>query len=219
MQTQTCLVLMFKAPNRSKLRLAAEIGLRAHTAAQHLFECAVADLEAWHGPTCFAPADAQEMEFLRDRHCRADSYIEQGTGNLGERIGHVNAALHAAGHTEQLFIGIDCPALDPDYLARADAILTEADVVLGPADDGGVVLMGVRGLWPQLANLPWSTAALQRELIQACEQSNLCIGTLEAHHDVDRASDLQRLPDKLKGDPRPSRRRLCDWIKSESFAC
>jgi glycosyltransferase A (GT-A) superfamily protein (DUF2064 family) len=218
MQTQTCLVLMFKSPHRSKQRLAAEIGSRAQTVAEHLFECAVADLEAWPGPTCFAPAKPEDLQFARERRCVADLCTEQGSGNLGERIGHVNLALRDAGHSDQLFIGIDCPALDLNYLTRADAVLRDADVVLGPADDGGVVLMGVRGKWPELGGLPWSTPLLRAELVETCRNANLHIATLEAHGDVDCARDLQRLPGRLKSDDRPSRRRLCDWIESESFA-
>ncbi len=219
MQTRTCLTLMFKAPDRSKQRLAAEIGARAQTLAQHLFDCAVADLEAWPGPTCLAPAAAADLTFVEQLGYRADTCTAQGSGNLGERIARVNAALQAVGYTQQLFIGIDCPALDPDYLARADAALDKADVVLGPADDGGVVLMGVRGLWPALADLPWSTAALQTALIDACEHAGLRVTLLEAHGDVDRASDLQALPERLRADPRPSRRRLCAWIEAESLTC
>ncbi|MGD2167929.1 MAG: DUF2064 domain-containing protein [Gammaproteobacteria bacterium] len=217
MQTRTCLVLMFKSPDRSKQRLTAEIGARARTAAEHLLACALADLAAWPGPTCLAPAQSRDMRFISagDRH--ADICASQGSGNLGERIETVNATLLEAGYEQQIFIGIDCPALDTDYYSRADSSLQQANVVLGPAEDGGVVLMGVRGRWPALAGLPWSTAALKSELMRSCKRAALRIAMLEPHNDVDRACDLRALSDRLADDQRPSRQRLREWINSESL--
>jgi glycosyltransferase A (GT-A) superfamily protein (DUF2064 family) len=210
---------MFKAPQHSKRRLAAAIGARARTAAEHLFACAAEDLADWGGPTCLAPAQSSDLEIARQLDCRVSTIVEQGTGNLGERIQHVNAVLSARGHEKQIYIGIDCPALDGDYLARADAALEDADVVLGPAEDGGVVLMGVHGLWPPLGDLPWSTDALQGALIAACRSAGHDIALLDAHADVDHVDDLQQLPARLSHDARTSRRKLCDWIESESFSC
>ena len=219
MPTQTCLVLMFKAPQHSKRRLAAAIGDHARTAAQHLFACAAEDLADWRGPTCLAPAQTEDLRIAEELECQASTSVEQGAGNLGERIQHVNATLRKAGYERQIFIGIDCPALDSNYLARADALLAQTDVVLGPADDGGVVLMGVRGLWPPLADLPWSTDALRDALAGACKLAQQRVSMLEAHADVDLVDDLQQLPVRLSDDMRPARRRLCDWIESGSFAC
>jgi glycosyltransferase A (GT-A) superfamily protein (DUF2064 family) len=218
MHTNSCLVLMFKAPQYSKRRLAAAIGARARTVAEHLFDCAAADLEAWQGPTCMAPAKTSDLQFVRERRCHADVYVDQGDGNLGDRIERVNQSLIDAGYNQQLFIGTDCPALDAHYLAHADRLLLNADVVLGPAHDGGVVLMGIRGPWPPLSHLPWSTTGLRSALIEVCERSGLRVALLAAHADVDTADDLQLLPSRLRDDQRPSRRRLCDWIESEALA-
>ena len=216
MQTETCLVLMFKSPHRSKQRLAAEIGARAQIVATHLFECAAADLAAWDGPVCFAPADTQDIEVLETAQC--DNIVEQGPGNLGERINRVNRSLLQAGYDRQIFIGIDCPALDRDYLQRADMALRSAGVVFGPAHDGGVVLMGIAGHWPDLSELPWSTGQLGDALIDVCRQSNLSVQLLEAHSDVDCKDDLKELPKQLHGDQRETRQRLCEWVEAESFA-
>jgi glycosyltransferase A (GT-A) superfamily protein (DUF2064 family) len=208
---------MFKAPEQSKRRLAAAIGDHARVAARHLFACAAEDLDDWPGPTCLAPAQDADLQVADDMNCHATITVAQGSGNLGERIQTVNAELHSGGYERQIFIGIDCPALTTDYLARADAALSSTDVVLGPADDGGVVLMGVSGLWPPLAHLPWSTDGLQDALISACCGTQQRVAMLEAHADVDLVEDLAQLPARLSGDARQSRQRLCDWIQSESL--
>jgi len=215
MGNDTCLVLMFKRPARSKRRLAAQIGALAETAAEHLLACACGDVAEWTGTTCLAPADAGDAAFARSRGYAADLQIMQSDGNLGERIAALNLALLAAGRHRQLFIGIDCPALDAAYLGAAAAALAQSDVVLGPAEDGGVVVMGVSGGWPPLAGLPWSTAALAEALRESCERAKLSVRLLDALGDVDTAADLLSLPARLRTDPRASRRRLCEWITSE----
>jgi len=217
MSPATCLVLMFKAPQRSKQRLAAQIGTRAETAAIRLLECAMADLAAWPGTRCLAPSTPADADYARSQGYTAELWVTQGAGNLGERIEHVNARLLAAGHESQIYIGIDCPALDDDSLQRAADALLETEIVLGPAHDGGVVLMGVRGAWPPLRQLPWSSAALNAALQAACVQAGRSITLLEAYRDVDDLSDLEHLPGVLEADPRPSRQRLLEWLVAERF--
>ncbi len=140
----------------------------------------------------------------------------QSGGNLGARINHVNAELIRLGFERQLYIGIDCPSLDVDYLERAAAALGDHDTVLGPAADGGVVLMGVRGRWPPLAELPWSTTALFESLRAACVAAGSSAATLPGRKDVDTLDDLVALRTELLGDARPARRALVRWLTAQT---
>ena len=193
-----CVVLMMKSAARSKRRLAEHIGARRATeVAQRLLDCAREDLAAWPGPTCVAPSIADE----RADGPPADTVVVQRDGNLGERIQHVNAELLRLGFERQLYVGIDCPSLDAAYLERAAAELGRHDTVLGPAADGGVVLMGVRGAWPALAKLPWSTSALFESLLAACAAAG-STAVLPRRSDVDTVEDLAA----LRGAPAAYRR-------------
>jgi glycosyltransferase A (GT-A) superfamily protein (DUF2064 family) len=208
---ECCIVLMMKSAVSSKRRLAAAIGdERATHAAQHLIGCAREDLEAWPGNVCIAPADAGEIEALGPTS--AAILIAQRGDNLGERINHVNAALVERGVERQIYVGIDCPMLDLGYFERAAAALTECDVVFGPALDGGVVLMGVNGRWPDLSRLPWSTGELFGALESACAAAGARAAVLEPMRDVDTLDDLLALRAALAGDSRPSRRALTRWL-------
>lgn len=216
MTAPPCLVLMFKAPARSKRRIAGELGAAAEPLAEHLFACAAEDLEAWPGPVCYAPADDADAAWLGVARPGAGPVVPQGTGNLGHRIGRVNRELFGDGLTRQIFLGIDCPELTRAYLdAAADALGTH-DVVLGPAADGGVVLMGVRGLWPGLGALPWSRAGLGTALERACAAAGLRVATLDMLDDVDNVADLDRLAATLVNDGRRGRRALRRLIESAS---
>jgi len=209
---ETCLVLMLKAPGRSKRRLARELGdAAAAEAAARLAGCALEDVADWPGGACLAPAEESDLEWLR-RQVTGQTVVMQRGGNLGERINHVNRELHRRGVPRQLFIGIDCPELDQAYLRRAAACLMEYDAVLCPADDGGVVLMGTRRPWPDLGGLPWSTDSLHVALRALCEAEGFTVAALEPRTDIDTLADLAEIEHRLGSDRRPARQALIGWL-------
>jgi glycosyltransferase A (GT-A) superfamily protein (DUF2064 family) len=207
-QARSCLVLMFKSPERSKRRIAGEIGRRAADVAERLCACALEDMARWPGPVCYAPADPADADWLRAADFAAGTLLPQGRGNLGERIGRVSRQLNESGRQRQIFIGIDCPELTSAYLARAEAALDAADVVLGPAADGGVVLMATRRPWPDLRSLPWSEPTLGEALRAACVDAGRRVAQLDPLRDVDSMDDLARVRAALADDRRPARRAL-----------
>ncbi|HEY8520755.1 MAG TPA: TIGR04282 family arsenosugar biosynthesis glycosyltransferase [Gammaproteobacteria bacterium] len=207
-----CLVVMLKAPERSKRRLAAEIGPRATEAARHLYQCALEDLAEWPHDVCFAPASAADPCPVG-----ADGFVVvQPTGNLGERIEHVDRELRRRGVRRAVFIGTDCIELDGSYLRDAASALDAHDVVLGPARDGGVVLMGARRPWPELGDLPWSTAALGAALRERCLAAGLSVALLAERGDVDTQADLAAARHRLAADPRPARRAFARWLAEQT---
>jgi uncharacterized protein len=208
----TSLVLMLKAPQRSKRRLAGAIGDDGATAAAaRLAACALEDLAEWPGPAWLAPADNADLDWLGEAAARHPA-IPQGAGNLGSRIDRVSQALRDRGERRQIFIGIDCPELDGRYLRRAAGYLAEHDAVLGPALDGGVVLMGARVPWPRLEPLPWSTGALGAALLAACRADGLAVAALAPKADIDTFADLAGLATRLAHDERPARAALRRWL-------
>jgi len=114
--------------------------------------------------------------------------IAQGRGDLGQRMMHLLDA--AAGPV--LVIGSDIPGIQPSHIARAFQALGRADMVLGPAVDGGFWLIGRRvGLRlyrDRLAGVRWSSAATLAETRAAL--SPLQLAEADVLRDVDRAADL-----------------------------
>ena len=107
----------------------------------------------------------------------------------------------------------EAAGLEAVATSAARAALLQHDVVLAPALDGGVTLMGARCPWPELADLPWSSEQLYAALSERCTAHGLSIATLASSYDVDLAADLPRLCADLRTDRRPARqmlyRRLC----------
>lgn len=209
---ETCVVLCLKSPERSKRRLSEQIGGLATTAARHLWACAREDLRNWPGAVCYAPADSGDADWLRDELDGGETVVLQKGKNLGERISHVDLTLRAGGVTNTLYIGTDCPGMDASYLRRAASALRTHDVVLGPATDGGVVLMGARTAWPPLDELAWSTDSLRGELASLCEEHGLDVEHLEPRADVDSITALLAARAELVDDSRPARRALHQWL-------
>lgn len=201
-------------PGIGKSRIAAALGAGATAElAGHLLATALEDARAWPGPVIIAPADPRDGGWAAELLPGCADVIAQPAGNLGQRINAVDRAARARGHRRLVFIGSDAPALTPGFFARARAALGRTDVVLGPADDGGLTLLGAARPWPELVSLPWSSQRLGEEVHRACRERGLRVELLERSYDVDRAAQLERLERDLSRDPRPARRALLDWLR------
>lgn len=122
-------------------------------------------------------------------------YLQKG-GDLGAKMGFaIEQSLSRVGVDAVILIGTDCPALTQAYLERARVALDEgSDVVLGPAEDGGYVLIGARRPIPSLfEGVSWGTERVLEQTLARLEASQLSYQLLDTLWDVDRPEDLQRL--------------------------
>jgi rSAM/selenodomain-associated transferase 1 len=210
------LVVFFRRPARGvgKQRIAAELGGQpALELGQMLLAATIEDAEAWPGPVVLAPAAVTDVPWAEGLLSRPFSISPQPAGSLGQRINAVDAQLRDAGAELLIYIGSDAPVLDESYYAAARRALCAHDVVLGPAADGGVTLMGARRAWPDIAGLPWSTSKLAAALAARCRNAGMSICRLEPRYDIDVQADLLRLTLDLAPDCRPARRSLVAWLK------
>ena len=121
---------------------------------------------------------------------------QQAGATFGKRLSRAMEQAFALGYEQLLVIGNDCPQLDTPLLRRALARLAEGGVVLGPATDGGVYLMGVaRSYFEATAwgELPWQTAALGQALVAHCQATGATVHYLQRLADVDNEQDLAQL--------------------------
>jgi rSAM/selenodomain-associated transferase 1 len=179
---------MLKAPRIGlvKTRLAREIGAESaaivyRRLAEHQIACLPRD---WALEIHFAPLDAETE--MRNWLGAAHSYHPQLGHDLGDRLIHATAAAFARGAGAVIVIGGDCPGLDEALLREAAHSLQSADVVIGPALDGGYYLIGLRRPEPALfAGIPWSTPGVFDATIDRIRQRGLSQVTLPAREDVD----------------------------------
>ena len=184
---------------RVKTRLAAALGeqgaLDAHIA---LTRAVLARLLATGCPVAFwwdrslevPPAEAAEILAALDAN-GVTQRVQSGD-DLGARM--TDALSWGIGLAGQAIIGgSDCPAVDAGYIAKARDGLETADVVIGPADDGGYVLIGARTTTDaMLANIDWGTPRALEQTCNSLEREGLRWQCLEPLWDVDEPEDWAR---------------------------
>jgi rSAM/selenodomain-associated transferase 1 len=182
---------------RVKTRLAATLGAEAAAAAyRDLIDATlayaidartqgiVAAIEIW----CTPDPDSPFFQTLAQRFGVARR--RQGSGDLGDRMSEaIDDAL--ARSPAALLIGTDCPALGVAGLAEAATALAASQVVLGPAEDGGFVLVGTR-VPVRFDGVRWSTARTLSDTRASLARAEVCWVELAASWDVDEPADLAR---------------------------
>jgi uncharacterized protein len=127
--------------------------------------------------------------------------LPQRGRDLGERLAGVLAGLLAAGHAAAIAIDSDSPTLPMSYVASAADILRRAmaDVVIGPAEDGGYYLIGLTVPQPRLfEEVAWSTPRVLPTTLARVEALGLRSHLLPTWFDIDTEDDLARLRDEMK---------------------
>ncbi len=93
-----------------------------------------------------------------------------------------------------LAIGADAPGVGPAVVREAVRVLQQADVVLGPALDGGYYLIGLnREARHLFEGVPWGTPRVLQVTVALCVARDLKIGQLAPLRDLDTAADLEAL--------------------------
>jgi glycosyltransferase A (GT-A) superfamily protein (DUF2064 family) len=87
-----------------------------------------------------------------------------------------------------------------EIVAHAREALNEADVVLGPADDGGYYLIAMRKPNDVFSGVPMSTSVVTQRTIELAERQGLSVRLLEPLFDIDELPDLLRLAQLLEAD-------------------
>ncbi len=116
----------------------------------------------------------------------------QATGDLGARM---EAAFQLALETHQkaVIIGSDCPELSPAIIEQAFAQLDDFDAVLGPANDGGYYLLGLKTVIPDVfREMVWSTELVLAETLARLDAAGKSYALLPELSDVDHAEDWER---------------------------
>lgn len=160
---------------------------------------------------CYAGGDVARAYFT-GRHPTLPRR-PQADGDLGARMAEGFASAFGQGVERVVLIGTDLPTLPAAAVDAAFERLSEADAVLGPADDGGYFLIGIRNAaWPAAAalftDIAWSTPAVLSATLARAEAAGLTADVMSPWYDVDDHDDLAR----ARADARPGSR-LAEWLK------
>ena len=119
------------------------------------------------------------------------SYRPQGGGDLGRRMHRALARALAQGCQGAVLVGSDIPGLTAPIMAQALEALARADLVLGPARDGGYYLVGLRRPRPEVfQGLDWGGPRVLAQTLERARRAGMRIRLLEDLADIDRPEDL-----------------------------
>ena len=113
--------------------------------------------------------------------------------DLGARMFNCLDKLCASTHEGAMLMGTDCPEIDASYIRTAGHHLRHYDLVLGPAEDGGYGLIGLRKAHSEIfAGIDWGTSCVAQQTLSAAEKLGLRVFLMPLIWDVDRPEDWQR---------------------------
>jgi rSAM/selenodomain-associated transferase 1 len=149
----------------------------------------------------YLPDDAEP--YFRSIAPEGFQFVPQQGHDLGERLDRVLASYLAAGYDQAVVMNSDGPTLPVSYLVEAFRRLGRADtdVVLGPSDDGGYYLIGLKRACSRLFHVTMSTPRVLEDTLQRAHHCELAVSCLSPWYDVDVCEDLVRLIAELDSLP------------------
>lgn len=192
------LLIFAKAPvaGYAKRRLIPALGADKAAALQaRLIEHTLATSAATGIPVELWCAPDASHSFFAECAGRYPIILRSQTGrDLGERMHH--AFIDALGRSPwAVLIGCDSPALTPEMLIESSQMLEQGcDAVIGPAEDGGYYLIGLRQLELSLFHdIPWGTGIVLERTRERMHALGWGWKELSPLWDLDRPDDLSRL--------------------------
>ena len=189
---RSVIILFAKSPEpgRVKTRLADRLGAEA---AARLYEAFVRDVLE----TLYSLAGAADLELHTD--IPTDAWPEaavprrlQAEGDLGAKMFHALERALREGRPRAMIAGSDAPTLPAGHVEKL--LASDADVALGPTEDGGYYAIGCQRVHPAMFDgVRWSQPSSLEETARAARACGLTVVLGESWFDVDGPEDLERL--------------------------
>ncbi|MFO1461429.1 MAG: TIGR04282 family arsenosugar biosynthesis glycosyltransferase [Verrucomicrobiota bacterium] len=195
-------IVFFKAPRKGtvKTRLAAQVGQDAALAIhQELVELTLTRLNSISCVELKVTPDdalAEVAPWIR----AGWTLSPQGDGDLGDRLARGFESAFAGRPGRWVALGTDCPEITPQDVESAWDRLETADVVLGPALDGGYWLIGLRSPHPELfREIPWGGPDVLASTLRRARSCGLKVTELRHLGDVDTHADWSAWRARIEG--------------------
>lgn len=196
MPAQKNLLLIFARnpePGKVKTRLAADLGddtalqiykdLLRHT--EKVSSAVNCDKAVFFTQKVSADPFFEGSEFRKEMQTGKD---------LGERMKNAFSEGFSKGYSKIIIIGTDLFELEQQDLETAFSKLEDHDYVIGPAEDGGYYLLGMKKLNQAIfSNKTWSTENVLSETLQDMKDEKVFL--LKEKNDIDVFDDLKQIPD------------------------
>lgn len=200
---KSVLVIMAKQPlvGSTKTRLSPPL---APFEAAQLYEALLKDtidlcskLNDIHLAAAVTPSEA--IGYFSDLAPEGTILLPVDCPNIGICLQSVIGTLLDDGFKKVLALNSDGPSLPKEYIYQAERYLELDDIVLGPGEDGGYYLIGLKQLHDELfRGIEWSTSQVFPQTLAKVKTLGLKAALLPEWYDVDTWDDLLRLKNDLK---------------------
>jgi len=184
----------YPEPGRVKTRLAQDLGKqRAAEIYKGIAENVILRLSKSSNYKTIIFFDPPEMEKGVRNWLGGDGnrFFPQGGDSLGIKMLNALKQVFINGASRAVIIGSDCIEISEDIVSQAFKALNVVDVVIGPAEDGGYYLLGLKRLIPEIFyDIEWSTELVLHQTIKRLKANQLNFKLLKTLKDVDHSGDL-----------------------------
>jgi glycosyltransferase A (GT-A) superfamily protein (DUF2064 family) len=98
-----------------------------------------------------------------------------------------------SGYKKAALVGADIPDLSASTILDAFTILSDKDLVYGPAEDGGYYLVGMRKLIKEVfKSVPWSSSQTLNKSLKQAKDFGYSVGFTNTLSDIDTIEDLKK---------------------------
>ncbi len=153
-----------------------------------------------HSHRVTAPLDLKKQVLYSNNVTENDLWSEggfikelQAEGDLGEKMMAAFKNAFARGFKKVIIIGSDLYDISTGEIETAFRELEQNEYVIGPAEDGGYYLLGMKSVNAALfTNKTWSTPSVFTETIKDMQSSSIKV--LPVKNDIDTLDDLKAHP-------------------------
>lgn len=208
------LAILAKAPNPNEVKTRLVPPLDPETAASLYRNFLLDKLEQVKnikGTKLFLAYTPREDKAFFKKIAARFTLISQVGTNLGERLANLSYTLFNRGFKKVVLLDSDTPNLPLKYIRHALRRLDRFDVTLGPCEDGGYYLIGLRSNVSGIfEGIPWSTSRVVESTIQKALTLGLTISLIDRWYDVDTLEDLIRLKKNLESSWKRRKANFCE---------
>ncbi|MBI5075931.1 MAG: TIGR04282 family arsenosugar biosynthesis glycosyltransferase [Nitrospirae bacterium] len=194
------IMIKYPEPGRVKTRLAKDLGSEEaaeiyRRVTEQIMKNTAPAGQDYRRAVFYDPPERQEDFRSWFEH---EELVPQQGNDVGQRMDNAIRQLLSLGAEKAVLTGTDIPGLNSTIITQAFAALDNADIVIGPAEDGGYYLIGMKEPHGELfRDIPWSTVQVYEQTLRAIEDGKLRCQSLITLSDLDIVSDYRRL--LLKG--------------------
>ncbi len=190
----TCFV-KYPEPGKVKTRLGAEIGYEMAAELYRIFieqTFQLLEQSAMDAVLVAYSPESKAAEFSEMVPPQFELF-PQHSGTLGERLVHAFSVAFERGADRVLAFGSDSPTVPPEHVKKASTLLDNCDLVLGPSQDGGYYLIGMKQPEKLLfEGIAWSSSEVLQQTIDRAGRLDLEVKQLPLWYDVDDRETLHR---------------------------